>query len=251
MYWLFDCKGGPETAANNKHITVVWSLTEDSNSDMFIVCLQFQLSSANNKHITVMWYCWQFQGLKLCCPQSIPHDQWYGLLFAAVSGPPLLSSVNTTTVICLLFAAVSGPPLLSSANNITVMWYRVRTAVSGPETLQQTINLSLSCDMFIVCCSFRPSFAVLSQYHINSDMFIVCCSFKGGPETAANNKHITVMWYWLKTAKEGLKLQQTINISLSCGIDDKGGPETAANNKHITVMWYWVQQRRAWNCSKQ
>ena len=244
------------------------------DSDMFIVCCSFRPSFAvlSQYHMTVI--CLLFaavSGPPLLFTQSIPHDSDMFIVCCSFRPSFAVLSQYHMTVICLLFAAVSGPPLLSSVNT-TWQWY-VYCLLQFQALLLSSVNTTwqwyvycllqfqalLCCfqsiphdsDMFIVCCSFRPSFAVLTQYH----MTVICLLFaavsgpplhvSSGPETAANNKHITLtagpetannthvtVCGIAEDSKGGPEMQQTINMSLSCGID-------------------WRQQRRAWNCSKQ
>ena len=253
------------------------------DSDMFIVCCSFRLSFSvlSQYHMTVIcllfaavsgppflssidttwqWYVYcllQFQAL-LSCPHSIPHDSdmfivccsfrpsfpvltryhmtVICLLFAAVSGPPLLSSIDTTwqwyvycllqfqallscphsiphdsdmfivccsfrlffavlsqyhmTVICLLFAAVSGPPFLSSIDT-TWQWY-VYCLLQFQALLSCPHSIPHDSDMFIVCCSFRPSFSVFSQYHMPV-IFLLFAAVSGPPLLSSVNT--TWQWY--------------------------------------------------------
>ena len=271
-----DSKGGPETAANNKHMLSVF---QDS---MWYCCLKLQQTiphdtdmwyclltvsgpplklqqtiphdhchvvlfadsfkggpetAANNKHITVMWYCLltvSKEGLKLsqyhmtvtyhchlvCCLQrrawNCTNMTVICLLFAEpVSGPPLLSSVNTTYqwyVYCLLqFQALLWNFSQYHINMICLLYAEFEDLKGGPETTWQWYVYCLLQFQALLCCQLRIPH--------DSDMFIVCW----GQQRRAWNCSVNTTWQWYVYC-----LLQFQALLWNC-------PQTIP---HDTVMWY-------------
>ena len=238
---LFAAVSGPPLLSSN-NTTWQW----------YVYCLlQFQallkLSSVNTTWQWCVYCLLQFQGL-LCCPQSIPHDS-DTVYVCAVSGPPLLSVNTTWQWYVYVFAAVSGPPLKLSAVNTTwslscgIVWSSFK---GGPETAANNTTYHWSCLLFAAVS--KALLKLQQTIPHDSDMWYCLLQFQRRAWNCSKQYHISLSCLLTAAAKEGLKLQQTINMTVICGIVCCSFRQTI----NISLLWYqWGQQRRAWNCSKQ